>query len=153
MKTPFCALLVSLLDLILYPIYRVSGSAADVGRLKKAFEVNPYEAEQLLKDVDIHSVAGTLKLYLREMPESLVTTPIYQKMFEAFSTIPSHDMEAKKTSLLNLFSQVSLDHRLANVLAKSMVRGSKCFYFSTKTTRSIAKTIYLSSEFSLRRNE
>ena len=108
MKTPFCALLVSLLDLILYPIYRVSGSAADVGRLKKAFEVNPYEAEQLLKDVDIHSVAGTLKLYLREMPESLVTTPIYQKMFEAFSTIPSHDMEAKKTSLLNLFSQVSL---------------------------------------------
>ena len=93
-------------DLILHPIYRVSGSAADVGRLKKAFEVNPYEAEQLLKDVDIHSVAGTLKLYLREMPESLVTTPIYQKMFEAFSTIPSHDMEAKKTSLLNLFSQV-----------------------------------------------
>ena len=138
MKTPFCALLVSLLDLILYPIYRVSGSAADVGRLKKAFEVNPYEAEQLLKDVDIHSVAGTLKLYLREMPESLVTTPIYQKMFEAFSTIPSHDMEAKKTSLLNLFSQVSLDHRLANVLAKKHGSRLKMFFtFLQKSKKNI----------------
>jgi hypothetical protein len=87
-------------------IYRVSGSAADVAKLKKAFETNPYEAEQLLKDVDIHSVAGTLKLYLRDLPESLVTTPIYQKMFEAFSNIPSHEMEARKNALLGLFSQV-----------------------------------------------
>ncbi len=84
-------------------IYRVSGSAADVQRLKKAFEANPYEAEQLLKEVDIHSVAGTLKQYLRDLPESLVTTPIYNKMFEAFSNIPSHDSEAKKAALLGLF--------------------------------------------------
>ena len=87
-------------------VYRVSGSAADVAKLKKAFEANPYEAEQLLKEVDIHSVAGTLKLYLRDLPESLVTTPIYQKMFEAFSNIPAHDSEAKKNALLGFFSQV-----------------------------------------------
>ena len=47
-------------------IYRVSGSAADVARLRRAFESNPYEAEQLLKDCDIHSVAGIPKMYLRE---------------------------------------------------------------------------------------
>ena len=46
-------------------IYRVSGSAVDVAKLKKAYESNPYEAEQMLKECDIHSVAGTLKLYLR----------------------------------------------------------------------------------------
>ena len=85
-------------------IYRVPGSAADYAKLKKAFETNPYEAEQILKEVDIHSVAGTLKLYLREMPESLVTTPIYLKMFEAFSTLK--DYEAKKNALLGYFSQV-----------------------------------------------
>jgi breakpoint cluster region protein len=28
-------------------IYRVSGSAADLARLKKAYETNPYEAEQV----------------------------------------------------------------------------------------------------------
>ena len=97
-------------------VYRVSGSAADVAKLKKAFEANPYEAEQLLKDVDIHSVAGTLKSFLRDLPESLVTTPIYQKMFEAFSTIPSHDSEAKKNALLGLFSQVPLNPNQACVV-------------------------------------
>ena len=46
-------------------IYRVNGSAVDMGRLKRAFESNPYEAEQLLKECDIHAVAGILKQYLR----------------------------------------------------------------------------------------
>ena len=87
-------------------IYRVNGSAADVAKLKKAFEANLYEAEQLLKEVDVHSVAGTLKSYLRDLPESLVTTPIYQKMFEAFSNTPSYDNETKKNALLGLFSGV-----------------------------------------------
>ena len=32
-------------------VYRVSGSSADMARLKKAYETNPYEAEQLLKVV------------------------------------------------------------------------------------------------------
>ena len=30
-------------------IYRVSGSSADMVKLRKAYESNPYEAEQLLK--------------------------------------------------------------------------------------------------------
>lgn len=107
-------------------IYRVSGSAADVTRLKKAFEANPYEAEQLLKEVDIHSVAGTLKSYLRDLPESLVTTPIYQKMFEAFSTI--HESEAKKNALLGYFSQVPIKPNQACVvfLIEHIVKVSQC---------------------------
>eukprot|EP00095_Tigriopus_kingsejongensis_P006139 maker-scaffold98_size375582-snap-gene-2.42 protein:Tk06139 transcript:maker-scaffold98_size375582-snap-gene-2.42-mRNA-1 annotation:"breakpoint cluster region protein" len=84
-------------------IYRVSGSAVDVTRLKKAYESNPYEAEQLLKECDIHSVAGTLKLFLRDLPESLFTTPIYQAMIEATR---ESDPEARKNAYLNLFSQI-----------------------------------------------
>merc|ERR1711971_1331562 len=100
----------------------------DVSRLKKAFEANPYEAEQLLKEVDIHSVAGTLKLYLRDLTESLVTTPIYLKMFEAFSNIPSHDSEAKKNALLGLFSQVPHNPNQACVvfLIEHIVKVSQC---------------------------
>jgi len=69
--------------------YRVSGSASDLAKLKKSFESSEflpdfsakttwislkflisdsYEAEQLLKEVDIHSVTGILKSYLRELP-------------------------------------------------------------------------------------
>lgn len=34
-------------------LYRVSGSASDVTKLRKSFESNSYEAEQLLKEVNI----------------------------------------------------------------------------------------------------
>ena len=94
-------------------IYRVSGSAADVGRLKKAYETNPYEAEQLLKECDIHSVAGILKLYLRDLPESLFTSPIYNKMFEAYTTISSHDQVLTKikhpSNCLGIFDSKELN--------------------------------------------
>ena len=108
-------------------IYRVSGSAADVGRLKKAYETNPYEAEQLLKECDIHSVAGILKLYLRDLPESVFTTVVYTKMFEAYTTIPSHDQETRKSAFLNLFSQIPHNPNQACIvfLIEHMVRVSQ----------------------------
>lgn len=66
-------------------IYRISGSNSDVQRLRKAFENNPYEAEQLLKEVDVNAVAHLLKLYLRELPEALFTDELYPNFFEALS--------------------------------------------------------------------
>lgn len=65
-------------------IYRVPGSASDIAKLKKSFETNSYEAEQLLKELDIHSVTGVLKLYLRELPEALFTDHLYPALLEAF---------------------------------------------------------------------
>lgn len=44
-----------------------------------------YEAEQLLKEVDIHSVTGVLKLYLRELPEALFTDALYPELLRAWS--------------------------------------------------------------------
>lgn len=35
-------------------LYRVSGSASDLTKLRKSFESNSYEAEQLLKEVFLH---------------------------------------------------------------------------------------------------
>ncbi|KAI1281969.1 Breakpoint cluster region protein [Halotydeus destructor] len=84
-------------------IYRVSGLSSDVQRLKKAFETNPYEAEHLLKEIDIHSVTGLLKMYLRELPEALFTNALYKKFFDAFSVTAQDD---KKRKLVALFSQL-----------------------------------------------
>ncbi|KAK0160341.1 hypothetical protein PV328_007763 [Microctonus aethiopoides] len=67
-------------------LYRVSGSASDIAKLRKSFESNSYEAEQLLKEVDVHSVTGVLKLYLREMPEALFTDALYPSFLKAFQT-------------------------------------------------------------------
>lgn len=104
-------------------IYRVSGSAVDVTKLKKAYESNPYEAEQMLKECDIHSVAGTLKLYLRDLPESLITTPIYLKMFDVYQA-GGPDAAA---AYLALFSQIPQSPNQACIvfLIEHMVRVSQ----------------------------
>jgi len=86
-------------------IYRVSGLSSDVQKLKKAFEVNPYEAEHLLKEIDIHAVTGLLKLYLRELPEALFTNALYKKFFDAFGILNN---EEKSSKLIELFLQLPL---------------------------------------------
>ena len=85
-------------------VYRVSGLASDITRLKKSFESNPYEAEQLVKEVDIHAVTGLLKLFLRELPEALFTDDLYPRFFEAYSS--SDVAEYKKSTILKLFSSL-----------------------------------------------
>ena len=102
-------------------IYRVSGSAVDVSKLKRAYEQNAYEAEQLLKDCDIHSVAGTLKLFLRDLPESLFTCGIYQQMFDAYR---EPDPELRKQAYLALFAQIPQSPNQACIvfLIEHMVR-------------------------------
>ena len=84
-------------------IYRVSGSATDMARLKRAYESNPYEAEQLLKECDVHAVAGILKQYLRDLPESIFTSEAYSKFLEAYSI---SDGDQRSKAYLQLFSQL-----------------------------------------------
>ncbi|XP_067639127.1 active breakpoint cluster region-related protein isoform X3 [Eurosta solidaginis] len=103
-------------------IYRVSGSASDLAKLKKSFETNAYEAEQLLKDVDIHSVTGILKSYLRELPEALFTDALYPKFFETFSVFSNNNEAARINELIKVFEELpqankaSINHILDHLI-------------------------------------
>jgi hypothetical protein len=65
------------------------------------FSPDSYEAEQLLKEVDIHSVTGILKLYLRELPEALFTDKLYPKFFEAFNSSGGNEAVSKRRVMLH----------------------------------------------------
>ncbi|CAG0884179.1 unnamed protein product [Darwinula stevensoni] len=84
-------------------IYRVSGSASDINRLRKAFESNMYEAEQLVKTLDIHAVTGVLKLYLRELPEALFTDPLYPQFSTTYSGLDGRSGE-RCNALCSIFN-------------------------------------------------
>lgn len=86
-------------------IYRIAGPSTDIQRLKKAFETNPYVAELLLRDIDINSVTGFLKTYLREMPEGLFSNKLYPKFVEAFK-IPQKDSIERTKTMLDLFHKI-----------------------------------------------
>ncbi|OQR80204.1 active breakpoint cluster region-related protein-like [Tropilaelaps mercedesae] len=89
-------------------IYRLSGSSSDVQRLRRAFENDPFEAEQLLREVDINAVAHLLKLYLRELPEALFIDQLYPDLFEALS---QPEPEGKSARLLALFQRLPAINR------------------------------------------
>lgn len=130
-------------------VYRVSGSASDLSRLKKSFETSKqihafvvlvliyifinlltvfislrpdsYEAEQLLKDVDIHSATGVLKLYLRELPEALFTDELYPKFFQGFNS--NREGEARTQALEQCFNLLPpLNQGIINYIISHLIR-------------------------------
>jgi len=56
-------------------IYRLSGSAVTIDHWRKAFDKG--ERVDLFKEPDPHAITGLLKLYLRELPEPLLTFEKY----------------------------------------------------------------------------
>uniref|UniRef100_A0A8C2TF36 BCR activator of RhoGEF and GTPase n=1 Tax=Coturnix japonica TaxID=93934 RepID=A0A8C2TF36_COTJA len=63
-------------------IYRVSGVATDIQALKAAFDVNNKDVSVMMSEMDVNAIAGTLKLYFRELPEPLFTDELYPNFAE-----------------------------------------------------------------------
>jgi len=87
-------------------IFRKSGSTILINELKEKYEKKCTVDLSNLPKRDIHSVAGLLKLYLRELPEPLFIFRFY----EAFLDVASNKEETKR--LINL-------KKLINGLPKS----------------------------------
>ncbi|KAG8514504.1 Breakpoint cluster region protein [Galemys pyrenaicus] len=80
-------------------IYRVSGVATDIQALKAAFDVNNKDVSVMMSEMDVNAIAGTLKLYFRELPEPLFTDEFYPNFTEG---IALSDPVAKESCMLNL---------------------------------------------------
>ncbi|XP_049644876.1 breakpoint cluster region protein [Suncus etruscus] len=80
-------------------IYRVSGVATDIQALKAAFDVNNKDVSVIMSEMDVNAIAGTLKLYFRELPEPLFTDEFYPSFTEG---IALSDPVAKESCMLNL---------------------------------------------------
>ncbi|KAM6965600.1 breakpoint cluster region protein [Aplochiton taeniatus] len=80
-------------------IYRVSGVATDIQALKAAFEANNKDVCVMMRDMDVNAIAGTLKLYFRELPEPLFTDDLYPNFAGG---IALSDSVAKESCMLNL---------------------------------------------------
>ncbi|KAJ2518597.1 hypothetical protein H4217_003228 [Coemansia sp. RSA 1939] len=67
-------------------IYRVSGAAADVSRLRQMFNSDPESIDLSHSDFhDINVVSGVMKQFLRELPEPLMTYGLYDGFINAAS--------------------------------------------------------------------
>uniref|UniRef100_A0A3P8UQT4 BCR activator of RhoGEF and GTPase n=1 Tax=Cynoglossus semilaevis TaxID=244447 RepID=A0A3P8UQT4_CYNSE len=80
-------------------IYRVSGVATDIQALKTAFDTNNKDVSVMMSEMDVNAIAGTLKLYFRELPEPLFTDDLYPNFTGG---ITLSDSVAKESCMLNL---------------------------------------------------
>ncbi|KAJ3605512.1 hypothetical protein NHX12_027558 [Muraenolepis orangiensis] len=80
-------------------IYRVSGVATDIQALKAAFDTNNKDVSVMMSEMDVNAIAGTLKLYFRELPEPLFTDDLYPNFAGG---ITLSDSVAKESCMLNL---------------------------------------------------
>ncbi|KAM9307344.1 breakpoint cluster region protein-like [Pholidichthys leucotaenia] len=80
-------------------IYRVSGVATDIQALKNAFDTNNKDVSVMMSEMDVNAIAGTLKLYFRELPEPLFTDDLYHNFTGG---ITLSDSVAKESCMLNL---------------------------------------------------
>uniref|UniRef100_A0A8C7K8M6 BCR activator of RhoGEF and GTPase n=1 Tax=Oncorhynchus kisutch TaxID=8019 RepID=A0A8C7K8M6_ONCKI len=80
-------------------IYRVSGVATDIQALKGAFDANNKDVSVMMSEMDVNAIAGTLKLYFRELPEPLFTDDLYPNFAGG---IALSDSVAKESCMLNL---------------------------------------------------
>lgn len=80
-------------------IYRVSGVATDIQALKAAFDANNKDVSVMMREMDVNAIAGTLKLYFRELPEPLFTDDLYPNFAGG---IALSDSVAKESCMLNL---------------------------------------------------
>ncbi|XP_017268089.1 active breakpoint cluster region-related protein isoform X2 [Kryptolebias marmoratus] len=80
-------------------IYRISGVATDIQTLKSAFDTNTKDMLVMLSDMDINAIAGTFKLYFRELPEPLLTDRLYPAFMEG---IALSDPAAKENCMKHL---------------------------------------------------
>uniref|UniRef100_A0A6Q2YUS3 Uncharacterized protein n=1 Tax=Esox lucius TaxID=8010 RepID=A0A6Q2YUS3_ESOLU len=80
-------------------IYRVSGVATDIQALKAAFDANDKDVSVMMSEMDVNAIAGTLKLYFRELPEPLFTDELYPNFAGG---IALSDSVAKESCMLNL---------------------------------------------------
>uniref|UniRef100_A0A665X7M3 BCR activator of RhoGEF and GTPase n=1 Tax=Echeneis naucrates TaxID=173247 RepID=A0A665X7M3_ECHNA len=80
-------------------IYRVSGVATDIQALKTAFDTNNKDVSVMMSEMDVNAIAGTLKLYFRELPEPLFTDELYPNFAGG---ITLSDSVAKESCMLNL---------------------------------------------------
>nr|XP_022318795.1 rho GTPase-activating protein 17-like isoform X2 [Crassostrea virginica] len=98
-------------------LFRIAGMASKVKKLKNAFDANVIDMEEYAQD--LHTVAGALKQYLRELPEPLLTTQLYPDFINAAKLPQDQKLQQLWTAIRKLPEQNYNNYRyLIKFLAK-----------------------------------
>lgn len=81
-------------------LFRIAGMASKVKKLKTSFDAGCVDMDEYAQD--IHSVAGALKQYLRELPEPLLSYHLYSDFMKVLSLPQNQRLQALWTVVHDL---------------------------------------------------
>eukprot|EP00123_Amoebidium_parasiticum_P010374 comp20063_c0_seq1/m.24670 comp20063_c0_seq1/g.24670 ORF comp20063_c0_seq1/g.24670 comp20063_c0_seq1/m.24670 type:complete len:759 (-) comp20063_c0_seq1:518-2794(-) len=102
-------------------IYRVPGGKARVERALETYMKNPSTGLTMLKEeCDVPTLASVLKLYLRELPDPLMTHAKYDAFFQASKI---EDQDERAMAVLELIDDLPPDNRrLLQILCQHLTK-------------------------------
>ncbi|CAI4225639.1 unnamed protein product [Auanema sp. JU1783] len=83
-------------------LFRISGNSVKIKKLKASFDAGHYEYDIQSLENDPHSLCGVLKLYLRELPGSLLVNRLFDSWVEALQLDGEGRINAFRNVLKNL---------------------------------------------------
>ncbi|KAL1452944.1 hypothetical protein WDU94_007126 [Cyamophila willieti] len=90
-------------------LFRVTGGASKVKRLKTCLDAHCIKFDEAL-DYDAHVLAGVLKLYLRELPEPLLTYALYEDWLQAARADQSETRLQSLRSVVSKLPEAQFDN-------------------------------------------
>lgn len=123
-------------------IFRLPGRTTLIKELKDRFDC----AERIVFDIsehDVHSVASLLKMYLRELPESIIPSSYYQRLMNVAMNFQDAKETEKKTEAVanaaNALSSLPVDNYLiVKYLCKFLCEVGKRSNINKMTTLNLA---------------
>jgi len=94
-----CVRVINLYGLHHQGIFRVSGSKVEINNFREAFERGDDPLVDMTDASDINSVAGVLKLYLRELREPVFSVQYFDQFMELARTYPLPQIYSAKDKL------------------------------------------------------
>uniref|UniRef100_A0A3B1KGF5 Rho GTPase-activating protein 44 n=1 Tax=Astyanax mexicanus TaxID=7994 RepID=A0A3B1KGF5_ASTMX len=86
-------------------LFRVAPSASKLKKLKASLDCGVVDVQEY--SADPHAIAGALKSYLRELPEPLMTSELYEEWIQASNI---QDMDKRLQALLNSCEKLPTDN-------------------------------------------
>ncbi|KAM9745160.1 rho GTPase-activating protein 44 isoform 3-T3 [Menidia menidia] len=86
-------------------LFRVAPSASKLKKLKASLDCGVLDVQEYSSDP--HAIAGALKSYLRELPEPLMTTELYDEWFQASNV---QDMDKRLQALMGVCEKLPTDN-------------------------------------------
>ncbi|BFY99582.1 hypothetical protein BsWGS_02622 [Bradybaena similaris] len=91
-------------------VYRISARTEEINEIRSAFNMGQQDQVNL-SNHDVHSIAGALKKFLRELPNPVIPEEMYNTFIESARELAEHSGASSRKSIVDLVDDLPEAHK------------------------------------------